>query len=49
MKLNVLGIDDFLIEYVVELYIDNEKFQYIKRDGTMSYKLDELQFIFKHK
>lgn len=49
MKLNVLGIDDFLIEYVIELYIDNKKFQYIKKDGTMSYKLDELQFIFKHK
>jgi hypothetical protein len=49
MKLNVLGIDDFLIEYIVELYIDNKKFQYIKKDGTMIYKLDELQFIFKHK
>ena len=38
MKLNVLGIDDFLIEYILELYIDNKKFQYIKKDGTMILK-----------
>lgn len=49
MKLNVLGIDDFLIEYIIELYIDNKKFQYIKKEGTMIFKLDDLEFFFKHK
>ena len=49
MKLNVLGIDDFLIEYILELYIDNKKFQYIKKDGTMIFKLDNLEFFFKDK
>jgi len=49
IKINVLGFDDFLIEYITELYIDNKDFQYIKSNDHSTYIIDNVSFLYKDK
>jgi hypothetical protein len=50
IKINILGFDDLLIEYLTELYIDNKDFQYIKNNDHWSYTInDQLALVYKNK
>jgi len=48
-KINILGFDELLIEYLTELYIDNKDFQYIKNNDHWSYTMDNLVIVYKNK
>ena len=50
IKINILGFDDLLIEYLTELYIDNKDFQYIKNNDHWSYTINgQLALVYKNK
>ena len=49
VKINILGFDDLLIEYLTELYIDNKDFQYIKNNDHWSYIISSIELVYKNK